>query len=210
MLSVLTTDGLEKHSFSAAALASTVASKLGSAVFSVVTSFWGSSKSSDHDKRNKGSEATAKTEPALLDPAHALTSALALEDGRRVLAAIVVDASRRYAATCDSFGRVMLIDMTTMTIVRMWKGYREASCAFTRTFNPATGRSSLCLAIYAPKRDLLEVWPVRDGPRLAAFGLPGPACLHAAELASGDSCAYIVHANGTMERIVVPAECLIR
>jgi hypothetical protein len=100
--------------------------------------------------------------------------------------------------------------MITMTIVRMWKGYREASCAFTRTVNPATGRASLCLVIHAPKRDLLEVWPVRDGPRLAAFGLAGPACLLTSEPASGDSSAYLVHTSGSIERVVVPAECLIR
>lgn len=58
----------------------------------------------------------------------------------------------------------------------MWKGYREAQCAFTeisernRKDNPSESRrSGLFLIIYAPRKAIIEIWCLQKGPKVATF-----------------------------------------
>ncbi|KAI6230456.1 Rab3 GTPase-activating protein regulatory subunit [Aphelenchoides fujianensis] len=94
-------------------------------------------------------------------------------------------------AICDDVARVLLVDLQTETVVRVWKGYRSARCAFVEstesTSSGAQRKRALFLVIFAPKRGLLEVWAmqvkefekeqeihecvVQNGPRVAAFNV---------------------------------------
>ncbi|GAQ77574.1 hypothetical protein KFL_000010230 [Klebsormidium nitens] len=69
-------------------------------------------------------------------------------------------------AVVDSLGRVCLIDGLGEVVLRVWKGYRDAQCAWTA--KERQEQVDLCLAIYAPRRGVLEVWAVPYGPKLAA------------------------------------------
>jgi hypothetical protein len=43
---------------------------------------------------------------------------------------MVLDPTGRLAALSDNFGRVLLLDTVQNIVIRMWKGYRDAQCAF--------------------------------------------------------------------------------
>lgn len=80
------------------------------------------------------------------------------------------------AAVTDSLGRILLIDTQALVVVKLWKGYRDASCFFLEVpLNGGTpsvdgigyGKSKhdfcLCLAIHAPRKGVVEVWKMRTG-----------------------------------------------
>uniref|UniRef100_A0AC35UD05 CNH domain-containing protein n=1 Tax=Rhabditophanes sp. KR3021 TaxID=114890 RepID=A0AC35UD05_9BILA len=81
----------------------------------------------------------------------------------------------KYALICDNLARISLVDTKSAKIVRMWKGYREAKCAFIQNFgfidtkNDRIKSKALFVAIYLPRRAIIEVWPLKRGPRVAAF-----------------------------------------
>lgn len=81
-------------------------------------------------------------------------------------------------AICDENARVLLIDTKSRAVLRIWKGYRNARCAFIESTEqsderkPTTKRKKvLFLAIFAPKRGILEIWSLKFGPRVAAFNV---------------------------------------
>lgn len=89
------------------------------------------------------------------------------------------------AAITDSLGRILLLDTQALVVVRLWKGYREASCLFMEMLvnkDKASSSSSyyehvksdycLCLAIHAPRKGIIEVWQMRTGPRLLTIPCP--------------------------------------
>ncbi len=87
-----------------------------------------------------------------------------------------MDPTGHLAACTDMFGRVLLIDVVDNIVVRMWKGLRDAQCGFVQSQSQGTAWNScimdkepfvMFLAIYAPRRGILEVWRVRSGPREA-------------------------------------------
>lgn len=51
-------------------------------------------------------------------------------DLRRTAAEIVLSPNKKLAAVSDSLGRVLLIDSYRGVILKNFKGYREAQCAF--------------------------------------------------------------------------------
>jgi len=75
-------------------------------------------------------------------------------DGSRRFEALWPDPRRRFVAATDSLGRVMLLEPRTLVVLRVWKGYRDAQCAW---LDARDGAGAL-LAIHAPRRELLELW----------------------------------------------------
>ena len=177
MISVYTTLGCDRPAFSAAALASTVATRLSTAVVSVVTSLWGKRR----DARRESNLVTAA--PASTLPA--LPTLFGLQDSRRRVVTISRGPQGLCAAT-DTFGRVLLMDSATATIVRVWKGYRDAQVCWLwaglgdttpdpnadHTRRPWDAAPRLLLAIHAPRRELVELWALRSGARVAAGTVP--------------------------------------
>ncbi|XP_061394474.1 rab3 GTPase-activating protein non-catalytic subunit [Musca vetustissima] len=88
---------------------------------------------------------------------------------------IVIAPNGRLAAVIDSLDRVLLVDTQRSEIIRVWKGYREAQCAFVpvkeKTLKgvQTSRRKTLFLVIYAPRLGCLEIWPLQHGPKVAAF-----------------------------------------
>ena len=97
-----------------------------------------------------------------------------LRDDARALGALVPAPAGALLAAPDALGRVLLVDGARMAALRMWKGYRGAQCGWALPPpGHAWARHGLLLAIYAPRRELVEVWAPRAGVRVAARRLDG-------------------------------------
>lgn len=79
------------------------------------------------------------------------------------------------SAVTDSLGRVILVDNEIGIAVRIFKGYRDAQCAWVEVTDSMSSRSrtnerkALFLVIYAPRRGFLEVFAMQQGPKVASF-----------------------------------------
>lgn len=102
-----------------------------------------------------------------------------LKDHPRKGERLTLSPSGTLAAITDSLGRILLLDTQALVVVRLWKGYRDASCVFMEMLVKKDTLSSssayhvpeksdycLCLAIHAPRKGIIEVWQMRTGPRL--------------------------------------------
>ncbi|XP_055879124.1 rab3 GTPase-activating protein non-catalytic subunit-like isoform X1 [Biomphalaria glabrata] len=126
-----------------------------------------------------------KEKPPKIEPATPLPLRFGLPDKRRVGENIILSPNNNYAATTDSFGRVILIDVQRGVAVRMWKGYRDAQLGWVEVKeenvepckNHDLYRLAQFLIIYAPRRGILEVWLAAHGPRVAAFNVSKSSCL---------------------------------
>ena len=98
-----------------------------------------------------------------------------LSDPTRRLERLELDPSGRLVAGTDGFGRVMLIDVAghLPVVTRLWKGYREAQVVWVHgeELQPGAQGPAALLAIYLPRRGLLEVWPASAGARVAAMSV---------------------------------------
>ena len=56
----------------------------------------------------------------------------AVRDESRQIERVFVDPSNTLMATADTLGRVLVMEMETMQVIRMFKGYRDAQCAWIR------------------------------------------------------------------------------
>lgn len=96
-------------------------------------------------------------------------------DSKRDGHTIAIAPTGRLAIVTDNLDRVMLVDTQKSVILRVWKGYRDAQCAFVpvkeRTLKgvQTSRRKALFLVIYAPRLGCLEIWPLQYGPKVAAF-----------------------------------------
>ncbi|KAJ4726448.1 putative Rab3 gtpase-activating protein non-catalytic subunit [Melia azedarach] len=102
-----------------------------------------------------------------------------LKDYPRKGERLTLSPSGTLAAITDSLGRILLLDTQALVVVRLWKGYRDASCVFMEMlvnkdnatsssayYEPVKSDYCLCLAIHAPRKGIIEVWKMRTGPRL--------------------------------------------
>jgi hypothetical protein len=169
MVGVYTTEGCDRPFFSVAALASNMATRLGSAVVSVVSSFWGKKSNAKPEPRSDGNARSQQLT--------SLPSSFCLNDSRRCVTSISLSPQQDLCAMADNFGRVMLLDVSTGTVVRMWKGYRDAQVGWIsaagKLAKATTNACTSCfLVIFAPRRSLVEIWAMRGGGRVVAFTVP--------------------------------------
>ncbi|XP_029973115.1 rab3 GTPase-activating protein non-catalytic subunit isoform X2 [Salarias fasciatus] len=154
-------------------VAMAVASKLTSALFSAASGWLGWNKNKSED------EALQKQKPKV-EPATPLGIRFGLPDSRRHGESICLSPCNTLAGVTDDFGRVTLLDLARGIAIRMWKGYRDAQLGWLqvpeergdREFSPSVSlpkRHALFLVIYAPRRGILEVWAMQQGPRVGAF-----------------------------------------
>ncbi|KAL1536779.1 rab3 GTPase-activating protein non-catalytic subunit-like isoform X1 [Salvia divinorum] len=108
-----------------------------------------------------------------------------LKDHPRKGEKLTLSPSGSLAAITDSLGRILLLDTKALVVVRLWKGYRDASCLFVEMLaskDKAASRPAyyehtksdycLCLAIHAPRKGIVEVWQMRTGHRLLTIPCP--------------------------------------
>ena len=83
-----------------------------------------------------------------------------LLDPPRKITSVTMDPLGNYCSVVDTLGRVMLIDLSTKQIVRMWKGLRDAKCYWI------INSEETFLVIHARQRSLVEIWKMMHGPRV--------------------------------------------
>jgi Rab3 GTPase-activating protein regulatory subunit N-terminus len=116
--------------------------------------------------------------PSLWKPPVPLYSYEAFHDAPRKIEFCCIDPDGTLAAATDGLGRVLLIDLSTKQLIRMWKGFREASCYWLQTMSSPppekVGTESwrpskkplLHLVIHSRQRRVVEAWRVRHGSRV--------------------------------------------
>ena len=173
------------------------ASKLTSAMFSMAKSWWSSG--------DDGASSASKEQK--IEEGKPLDMGSSLNDSIREIKVLSVAPSGNLIAASDNFGRVLLIDSQLHVIIRMWKGYREAQLAWIeQREGEGKGNVSVLLAVYAPRRGVLEVWKVRHGQREAIMDV-GLGCTLVQSLPflvsepAGNTCCYLLRPSGEFQRI---------
>ncbi|XP_049868218.1 rab3 GTPase-activating protein regulatory subunit [Pectinophora gossypiella] len=102
-----------------------------------------------------------------------------LYDGARQGALVAVSPDKRLAAVADSVGRVAVLDVQRGHLIRLFKGYRDAQCAFVQIFDVDSKKPQLSvvkeikravfLIIYNPKKGLIDIRLMQRGTRVAVF-----------------------------------------
>ncbi|XP_012253512.2 rab3 GTPase-activating protein non-catalytic subunit isoform X2 [Athalia rosae] len=159
-------------------VAMAMASKLASAIGTAVPWFRGSKKVPISPEKSKAS---------VSEPAEPMICRFGLSDIMREGDCIIVSPNRALSIVSDAMGRVTLVDNRRGVAVRMWKGYRDAQCGWIEVTeekhrglskshgNKSSGgtthglRIALFLAIYAPKKGIIDIWGIRQGPKIATF-----------------------------------------
>jgi hypothetical protein len=89
-----------------------------------------------------------------------------LRDDRRSINSVTLDPSLKYALCSDNFGRVLLVDVETNMVVRLWKGVREAQCGWIQERKDDRSSPMLYICIYSPKRGFVEIFSALHGPKI--------------------------------------------
>lgn len=95
-------------------------------------------------------------------------------DLRRTATSVILSPNRKLAAVTDALGRVSLVDTLRGITLRIFKGYRDAQCAFVqvpderKTKHRAQRPIALFLIIYSPKKGTLEIF-LSQGAKIATF-----------------------------------------
>lgn len=156
-------------------LASTVATKVSAAVWSLASSWWSGGSGAEEPAPAPAQEEAEST--LLHAEPDAGTRALALSDEPRRCQAVYPDPSGTLAAVTDSLGRVMLVRTSDLVVLRLLKGYRAATCAWLHAVEqwpgqwegrppPRTlphGAWGPYLAVHAPRRHCIDLWRATDG-----------------------------------------------
>ena len=106
-------------------------------------------------------------------------------------------------AASDTLGRVLVFDVAAGVLVRMFKGVRDARCAWTQIPGSRGGEEGgrggrLYLSVYAPAVGVLQVYEMRLGPLVRTMLVGQSAQIHTALVpASCLGCAGpLVNDNG--------------
>lgn len=149
-------------------------------------------------------------------------------DSSRVCYSLSLAPNRKYLALTDDLARVSLFDVNSRSVLRIWKGYREAQCGWIcskgdlRSPDSSATKSNrsvmvLFLVIFAPKRGILEIWTAQNGPRVGAFTVDkrgrlittSSFILGLPALPTNDSCSFL-DSNGKLYKIEVPFQAALQ
>lgn len=109
------------------------------------------------------------------------TRSTIVDEGREGERVFPGPSNSNLAAVTDSLARITLIDVRARRIIRMWKGYRDARCAWLESYSAVSRpdepdsksppAKALFLVIFAPRRGLLEIWAMQNGWRVSAVNV---------------------------------------
>ena len=95
------------------------------------------------------------------------------DDPRHIISSVLappVPSMPRIAVLADSLGRVLLVDVDNATVMRVFKGYRNAQCGWITMENQ--GILGCYLVVYAPNRNRLKIWRSVHGPLICSVKVP--------------------------------------
>ncbi|XP_058825550.1 rab3 GTPase-activating protein non-catalytic subunit [Topomyia yanbarensis] len=175
----------------------------------------------------------APAEPQL-PPSEPLVCRFGLCDLQRTAYSVWVAPNFILAAVADNLGRVILVDCTKGIALRIWKGYRDAQCGFvevteklakdsgTTTTTKQDRRKAMFLVIYAPRRSMLEVWSLQNGPKVAAFAAAkngqliynthsfmGVSSGNSKVKYGGQGCTFFDPSDFSLKEISIPFHCAL-
>ncbi|XP_047351529.1 rab3 GTPase-activating protein non-catalytic subunit [Vespa velutina] len=156
-------------------VAAAMASKLVNAIGTAVPWFRSNSKTSTSLEitKNNSQEST-----------ETLSCRYSISDLMREGDSIVCSPNKMLSAVTDAIGRVTLVDNKRGVAIRMWKGYRDAQCGWievgedkysgihknsNKSVRTSQVRNTLFLVIYAPKKGVIDIWGIQQGPKITTF-----------------------------------------
>lgn len=154
-------------------------------------------------------QATSNEQPAGYIP---LRPVINFEDEKRRILRLSIDPSGKFVAGADGLARVLLFDRRTARVIRLWKGVRDATmawieCALKNDSIASTSHTKivLCLAIYAPKIGILQIYKMAHGPclRTIPVGLSCKVCT-----VFGSSCRPNALADSASSALGYEHECM--
>lgn len=116
-----------------------------------------------------------KQNSTAIQPPEPMGCRFGLCDIRRNAFSVILSPDHKFAAVSDTVGRVLLIDTARGATIRMFKGYREAQCAFIqvpdekKSKHKGHTRIALFLLIYSGKKGTLEVFALQKGRKIVTF-----------------------------------------
>ena len=131
--------------------------------------------------------------PSMNEESTKLPLTLALFDSpRQIINASIDPVDGILMACADNLGRVQLIDLSTKQVIRMWKGFREATCHWIQfPFKFESGQQIVkYLTIHCRERKLLEIYRMRHGPRIIQVPTASDAQVVQCTVASKGDASY--------------------
>jgi len=182
------------HRFSVRDFAKKAAGELVSGMFSFAKrSFWGS------DTKNVREETVlrlAKEVPTRY------RQASHIHDKKRIIRSVTQSACGQFLATTDSFGRVMVLDLYTFSIIQLLKGYRDASCGWiTIEIKQRLSKKQSFLLVYLPMRGLLEVYRMGINHRFGAMNVGKGCKLVFRKNSDGENRVYLIRRDGVFQQV---------
>ncbi len=110
--------------------------------------------------------------PALHKKTSLLSLGSAMYDAPRRITHVSIDPKDGKLMACaDNLGRVQLIDLDSKQPIRMWKGFREATCHWIQLPYIIDGEVHAVkyLAIHSRQRNVVEIFRTTYGPRVGRF-----------------------------------------
>lgn len=108
-------------------------------------------------------------------PSEPMGCRFGLCDLRRTASSVMLSQDRRLGAVTDVLGRIVLLDCRRGIVLRIFKGYRDAQCAFIQVPNEKHSKRhsnvkvATFLIVYAPKKGTLEIFTAQHGLKIATF-----------------------------------------
>ncbi|XP_012523480.2 rab3 GTPase-activating protein non-catalytic subunit isoform X1 [Monomorium pharaonis] len=152
-----------------------MASKLANVIGTAVPWFRGNSKSATSEASSKGTSH---------ESIETMTCRFGLSDIMREGDCVVSSPNKMFSIISDAMGRVILLNNKKGIAVRMWKGYRDAQCGWIevseerdreirrnadKSGRKTLFRTALFLVIYAPKKGVIDIWSIQQGPKITTF-----------------------------------------
>ena len=138
----------------------------------------------------------------VLKPFHFIVNR-ALVDPPRQVVSVSIDPSGGIMAAADALGRILLIDLSTNQVIRIWKGFRDAQCYWIQVPLNASF-PTLYLLIHAQQRQFIEIYRMRHGRKVRHLSLRKNdkvfQCLDTSSLAS---CYLFKSENDSLSEIHV-------
>lgn len=174
-----------------------VAKQLSSVVFSYATYYTRGLLGSNNVSHHKQSESTV-IEPISIEWMRCI------RDKQRSIINCYSDSTCSYGVCVDNLERVLLIDLNNFVVTRLFKGYRNAVCAFARTRN-----NQLSLIIHANQR--IDCYLVSGGERIFSMSVSNDSIIVtntstvSLSLISKqlNTSVYLLKSNGQLQQITI-------